>query len=74
MRVAGADDRTQCIAEFVSLCTPSASIINIFPFLDYIPGPMPWRKRARAYREREDALYERLVTEAVSGKASGMNT
>ncbi|KAJ7230251.1 cytochrome P450 [Mycena pura] len=35
---------------------------------------MPWRKRAQAYRKREDALYDRLVTNAVSGKASGMNT
>ncbi|KAJ7192874.1 cytochrome P450, partial [Mycena pura] len=35
---------------------------------------MPWRKRAQAARKREDALYDRLVTNAVSGKASGMNT
>lgn len=64
----------QCIAEFVALCTPSASIINVLPFLDAIPGPMPWRKRAQAYRKREDALYAKLIKEAVSGKASGMNT
>ncbi|KAJ7212728.1 cytochrome P450 [Mycena pura] len=63
-----------CVAEFISLCTPSASIINVLPFLDKIPGPMPWRKRAQAYRKREDALYDRLVADAVSGKASGMNT
>jgi hypothetical protein len=58
----------------VSLCTPSASIINVLPFLDIIPGPMPWRKRAQTYRKREDALYDMLITDAVSGKASGMNT
>ncbi|KAJ7091816.1 cytochrome P450 [Mycena epipterygia] len=63
-----------CIAEFVGLCTPSASIINVLPFLDIIPGPMPWRKRAQTYRKREDALYDRLITGAVSGEASGMNT
>ncbi|KAJ7253781.1 hypothetical protein C8J57DRAFT_1658774 [Mycena rebaudengoi] len=62
------------VIAFVSLCTPSASIINVLPFLDIIPGPMPWRKRAQTYRKREDALYDRLITDAVSGKASGMNT
>ncbi|KAG6829536.1 hypothetical protein H0H92_004273 [Tricholoma furcatifolium] len=62
------------IAEFVQLCTPSASIINVFPFLDYIPGPMPWRTRARDYRQREDAIYKKLIDEAVTGKGSGMNT
>ncbi|GLB41042.1 putative cytochrome p450 [Lyophyllum shimeji] len=62
------------IAQFVKLCTPSASIINVFPFLDKIPGPMPWRTRAAAYRKREDAIYNKIITEAVSGKASGMNT
>ncbi len=46
----------------------TASIINIFPFLDWIPGPMPWRTRAKAYRKHEDELYERLVREAVSGE------
>ncbi|KAJ7224639.1 cytochrome P450 [Mycena pura] len=35
---------------------------------------MPWRKRAQAHRKREDALYDRLIVDAVSGKASGMNT
>ncbi|KAF7372759.1 Cytochrome P450 2B11 [Mycena sanguinolenta] len=63
-----------CIAEFISLSTPSASIMNFLPFLDIIPGSMPWRKRARTHRNREDALYDRLITRAVSGEASGMNT
>ncbi|KAF7372776.1 Steroid 17-alpha-hydroxylase/17,20 lyase [Mycena sanguinolenta] len=63
-----------CLTEAVKLVTPSASIINVLPFLDMIPGPMPWRKRARTYRKREDALYEKLITRAVSGEASGMNT
>ncbi|KAG6909891.1 hypothetical protein DXG01_014705 [Tephrocybe rancida] len=64
----------KAIADFVQLCTPSASIINVLPFLDYIPGPMPWRTRAQAYREREDAIYKKLIDEAVTGKGSGMNT
>ncbi|KAF7372754.1 Cytochrome P450 2B11 [Mycena sanguinolenta] len=63
-----------CLAEGVRLVTPSASIINVLPFLDIIPGPMPWRKRAQTYRKREDVLYNRLITRAVCGEASGMNT
>ncbi|KAF7372857.1 Steroid 17-alpha-hydroxylase/17,20 lyase [Mycena sanguinolenta] len=63
-----------CTAEAVRLATPSASIINVLPFLDIIPGPMPWRKRAQNCRKREDALYDRLITRAVCGEASGMNT
>ncbi|KAF7372834.1 Steroid 17-alpha-hydroxylase/17,20 lyase [Mycena sanguinolenta] len=63
-----------CTAEFVMLSTLSASIINVLPFLDIIPGPMPWRKRAQTYRKREDALYEKLITRAVTGEASSMNT
>ncbi|KAJ7639235.1 cytochrome P450 [Roridomyces roridus] len=63
-----------CLAMFINLCTPSASIINVLPFLDWIPGPMPWRTRAREYRRREDALYDRLIKNAVEGSGSGMNT
>ncbi|KAF7368136.1 Steroid 17-alpha-hydroxylase/17,20 lyase [Mycena sanguinolenta] len=63
-----------CTTEFVRLSTPSASIMNVLPFLDIIPGLMPWRKRAQTYRKREDALYDKLITRAVSGEASGMNT
>ncbi|KAG6838716.1 hypothetical protein H0H93_006437, partial [Arthromyces matolae] len=62
------------IADFVHLCTPSASIVNVFPFLDWIPGPMPWRTRAKDYRDREDAIYTKLIEDAVTGKGSGMNT
>ncbi|KAJ6490088.1 cytochrome P450 [Mycena sanguinolenta] len=63
-----------CGAEAIRLLHPTASIINVLPFLDLIPGPMPWRKRARTHRNREDALYDKLITRAVSGEASGMNT
>ncbi|KAF7341634.1 Cytochrome P450 2B11 [Mycena sanguinolenta] len=63
-----------CAAEFIRLSAPSASIMNTIPFLDIIPGPMPWRKRAQTYRKREDALYDKLITRALSGEASGMNT
>ncbi|KAF7372763.1 Cytochrome P450 2B11 [Mycena sanguinolenta] len=63
-----------CLAEAVTLSSPSGSIINVLPFLDIIPGPMPWRKRAQIHRKREDALYDKLITCAISGEASGMNT
>ncbi|KAF7372751.1 Cytochrome P450 2B11 [Mycena sanguinolenta] len=63
-----------CLAEVVRLTTPSASIMNVLPFLDIIPRPMPWRKRAQTFRKREDALYNSVITHAVSGEASGMNT
>ncbi|KAG6871672.1 hypothetical protein C0995_001599 [Termitomyces sp. Mi166 len=60
--------------ETAYLATPTASITNIFPFLDLIPGPMPWRTRAESFRKQNDALYEKLVDDAVTGKASGMDT
>ncbi|KJA24944.1 hypothetical protein HYPSUDRAFT_1073693 [Hypholoma sublateritium FD-334 SS-4] len=60
--------------EFITLCTPTSSIINMLPFLDWLPGPMPWRTRAKAFRKRDGDLYEKLVREAVSGTGSGMNT
>ncbi|KAJ6490072.1 cytochrome P450 [Mycena sanguinolenta] len=60
-----------CLAEGVRLVTPSASIINVLPFLDIIPGPKPWQTRAQAFRKREDALYDKLITRAISGEASG---
>ncbi|KAF7372798.1 Steroid 17-alpha-hydroxylase/17,20 lyase [Mycena sanguinolenta] len=63
-----------CLTAVAGLVTPSASIMNVLPFLDMIPGPMPWRKRAQTYCDREDALYDKLITRAVSGEASGMNT
>ncbi|KAG6843882.1 hypothetical protein H0H87_012098 [Tephrocybe sp. NHM501043] len=65
---------SHAIAELVELTTPSASIVNIFPLLDYIPGPMPWRARARAFRENDKAIYTKLINEALTGRASGMNT
>ncbi|KAF7372791.1 Steroid 17-alpha-hydroxylase/17,20 lyase [Mycena sanguinolenta] len=63
-----------CLVRLAKLVNPLASITNVLPFLDMIPGPMPWRKRAQTYRKREDALYEKLITRAISGEASGMNT
>ncbi|KAF7372758.1 Cytochrome P450 2B11 [Mycena sanguinolenta] len=67
-------DLKECIAETIALSNPAASIMNFLPFLDMIPGPMPWRKRAHTYRKRDDALYDKLITRAVAGEASGMNT
>ncbi|KAG6884245.1 hypothetical protein C0995_010663, partial [Termitomyces sp. Mi166 len=64
----------QDLAEATYLATPTASITNFLPFLDLIPGPMPWRTRAESYRKKRDASYEKLVNDAVTGKASGMNT
>ncbi|KAG6853247.1 hypothetical protein C0991_005749 [Blastosporella zonata] len=60
--------------EAVRLFAPNASITNVFPFLDRIPGPMPWRTRAQAFRERDAAIYKKLTDEAVKGKGSGMST
>ncbi|KNZ76276.1 Steroid 17-alpha-hydroxylase/17,20 lyase [Termitomyces sp. J132] len=62
------------LAETVDIATPTASIINIFPFLDFIPGPMPWRTRAQSFRKQNNAFYEKVVDDAVTGKASEMNT
>ncbi|KAJ7639209.1 hypothetical protein FB45DRAFT_422721 [Roridomyces roridus] len=58
----------------VNLLDPAASITNILPFLDWLPGPMPWRKRAEAYRKYEDDMYNRLFENALTGKGAGMNT
>ena len=69
-----ADRIRQAVTEFVKLTSPSACIVNFFPFLDRIPGPMPWRKRAEVFRKRESAFYKNIIREAVSGKAAGMNT
>ncbi len=68
------DHIRQTLTEFVKLVSPSASLVNFFPFLDRIPGPMPWRKRAEEFRKRENAFYRNLIQEAVYGKAAGMNT
>ncbi|KAG6808572.1 hypothetical protein H0H92_003676 [Tricholoma furcatifolium] len=62
------------LSELIPLATPTASIINALPFLDWIPGPLPWRTRAQSYRQREDDFYDRLVYESLMGKASGTNT
>ncbi|KAG6907957.1 hypothetical protein DXG01_006745 [Tephrocybe rancida] len=64
----------QVLDELVNLSAPSASIINVLPFLDLIPGPMPWRTRAKSFRMRDADVYGRLVEDAVTGKNSGMNT
>ncbi|KAG6826514.1 hypothetical protein H0H92_015526 [Tricholoma furcatifolium] len=62
------------IAELNALLAPAASIINVFPFLDLIPGPMPWRARPKAFREHDNQIYNKLIDDAVVGQASGMNT
>lgn len=60
--------------EIAKNCSLSASVINFFPFLDWIPSPMPWRTRAAEFNRREKAFYSKLVREAVYGKGRGMNT
>ncbi|KAG6812127.1 hypothetical protein H0H92_004241 [Tricholoma furcatifolium] len=60
--------------ELAKSISPFASIINIFPMLDWIPGPMPWRTRARVYHEREKAIYKKLIDEALVGRGFGVNT
>ncbi|KAG6901702.1 hypothetical protein C0995_009032 [Termitomyces sp. Mi166 len=62
------------LAELNRLASPTASITNFFPFLDWIPGPMPWRIRARSCRERHHALYEKLIDHAMRCNAAGMDT
>ncbi|KAG6887763.1 hypothetical protein C0992_010833 [Termitomyces sp. T32_za158] len=64
----------ETIDQLVVLFNPTASIINALPFLDLIPGPMPWRARARAFHEQETAIYDELLDHALIGRASGMNT
>ncbi|KAG6872340.1 hypothetical protein C0995_010638 [Termitomyces sp. Mi166 len=60
--------------DIVSLSIPTASITNFFPFLDLIPGPMPWRTRARSFVERDEVLYAKLVDHAMKCKSSGIDT
>ncbi|KAG6811838.1 hypothetical protein H0H87_010125, partial [Tephrocybe sp. NHM501043] len=62
------------LEKLVHLGTPNASILNVFPFLDWIPGPMPWRTAAQSYRKKDNALYSKLINYALTGEASGMNT
>ncbi|KAG6825467.1 hypothetical protein H0H92_003633 [Tricholoma furcatifolium] len=64
----------ESIDESFLMATPSASIINVLPFLNWIPGPMPWRRRAEAHLRKERAIFKKLVDEAVIGERSGMNT
>ncbi|KAG6809717.1 hypothetical protein H0H92_015024 [Tricholoma furcatifolium] len=64
----------EIMAEMLEFTVPSSSIVNFFPFLDYLPWEMPWRTRAKAFRERQEVLHDSLVNNAVNGKASGMNT
>ncbi|KAG6860803.1 hypothetical protein C0995_007513 [Termitomyces sp. Mi166 len=58
----------------VSLSLPTSSITNFFPFLDLIPGPMPWRIRARSFVEKDEVLYGKLVDQAMRCKSSGIDT
>ncbi|KAG6849627.1 hypothetical protein H0H93_006836 [Arthromyces matolae] len=69
-----ADYDIQLLSKLVHLGAPTSSIINVFPFLDWIPGPMPWRSHAQSFRKRHDEFFESIVDEALTGKASGMNT
>ncbi|KAG6836127.1 hypothetical protein H0H93_011086 [Arthromyces matolae] len=62
------------LAELVRVVLPTASITNFFPFLDLIPGPMPWRRRAASFRKRHEDFYNQLFDNALTGKASGRNT
>ncbi|KAG6811524.1 hypothetical protein H0H92_007037 [Tricholoma furcatifolium] len=44
--------------------TPTASIVNAFPFLNWIPGPTPWRIRGQAVYKRQRDLYIKLFDHA----------
>ncbi|KAG6810762.1 hypothetical protein H0H92_010444 [Tricholoma furcatifolium] len=62
------DSLLNLMPEYLDLLSPSASIINVFPFLDWIPGPVSWRVRARSFREREKAIYDKIFDDALLGK------
>ncbi|KAG6848929.1 hypothetical protein H0H93_012700 [Arthromyces matolae] len=58
----------------VELGNPSASIVNLLPILDYIPGPMPWRTRAESFKQLQQTIFGELFEHALKGNASGVNT
>ncbi|KAG6825801.1 hypothetical protein H0H92_002397 [Tricholoma furcatifolium] len=60
------------LAEIVHLATPTSSVTNVFPFLDFLPGPMPWRVRAQSFREKSGSLWKKLLDDAL-GKGSAMH-
>ncbi|KAG6827337.1 hypothetical protein H0H92_012186 [Tricholoma furcatifolium] len=64
----------EVIDEGFLMATPAASIIDVLTFLDWIPGPLPWRSGAEAFHRKESAIHKKLVDEAVTGERSGMNT
>ncbi|KAG6812878.1 hypothetical protein H0H92_015806 [Tricholoma furcatifolium] len=68
------DSILNVIFEGIDLVSPSASIINVLPFLDWIPGPVSWRVRAQSFRKREKAIYDKLFDEALLGRGSGVDT
>ncbi|GLB41043.1 putative monooxygenase activity [Lyophyllum shimeji] len=67
-------DIVQLNDEFGLSISNAASMINVFPFLDKIPGPMPWRTRAAKFRAKEEELYGNFAREAIEGKNSGLDT
>ncbi|KAG6828450.1 hypothetical protein H0H92_007935 [Tricholoma furcatifolium] len=58
----------------IESATPTASIINAFPFLNRIPGPTPWRIKGQAVYERQRKIYERLMDHAERCKEMGIDT
>lgn len=46
------------------------SIINVLPWMDFIPGPMPWR----TVRKMDEEVYSRLTKEATEGRRRGLDT
>ncbi|KAJ7091817.1 cytochrome P450 [Mycena epipterygia] len=65
-------DIVQLNDEFGLSISNAASIINVFPFLDYIPGPMPWRRRAAEFRKKEETVYANLARQAIEGENSSI--
>ncbi|KAG5730749.1 Steroid 17-alpha-hydroxylase/17,20 lyase [Termitomyces sp. T112] len=60
--------------EFGLSISNAASIINVFPYLDWIPGPMPWRKRAAEFRRKEEMFYGNMARDAIEGNNSHLDT
>ena len=64
----------QVLIDTADILIPTASITNLLPILDLIPGPMPWRTRVRNFREKEDAIYDKLINHAMRLHSSGIYT
>lgn len=59
------DTRTQAISNIVTSIPPTSSLMNLFPWLDRLPGPLPWRVRGKKYQEQQAELYDEMTEAAL---------